>query len=170
MPYFLLSKCLQDSTRWFCTGRMFRVSEVRLWSQHPHSLHGLASFTLSFLGYHMLWTSQANMGTMSGNLVPKAIQFFLKLESLWANGSITHKIFSSQMYWCSSSTYEAMSWDTESQQRVEQLQTCRCYQERFLSSGLKFVFFLVLFFPVFTHDWFFLNKHFPILKHTYVFK
>lgn len=75
-PYFLLSKCLQDSTRWFCTGRMFRVSEVRLWSQHPHSLHGLASFTLSFLGYHMLWTSQANMGRMSGNLVPKAIQIF----------------------------------------------------------------------------------------------
>lgn len=72
---------------------MFRVSDVRLSRQQPHSLHGFASFTLSVLGYHMLWTSQVNVGRMSGNLAPKAIQFLLKFEHYWPVEALLTRYF-----------------------------------------------------------------------------
>lgn len=72
---------------------MFRVSDVRLSRQQPYSLPGLASVTISVLGYHTLWTSQVNKGRMSGNLAPKAIQFLLKFESYWPVEALLTRYF-----------------------------------------------------------------------------
>lgn len=151
---------------------MFRVPEVIFWRKYPILPMALPPYPFSFRVSYV-WTSKAKMGLrVSEILGPKAIHFFwVQLERPLANGSITHKLFSSQMYWCSSSTYEAMSRDTESQQRVEQLQTCRCYEERFLSSSLRSACSSVLFFSQFTLviD-FFLNRHVQFLKQTHGFQ
>lgn len=148
---------------------MFRVSDVRLSRQQPYSLPGLASFTISVLGYHTLWTSQVNIGRMSGNLAPKAIQFLLKVESYWPVEALLTRYFQARctevhllpMRQCLGTLSHGKGWAITDLQMLPR-------KVSFIQSEVCFLFSFV-FFSSFHSQLVFSNKHFPILKQTYGF-